>query len=188
MSQHALPRLQRALLVRHFLRHFFSSELGPRPIEAQVTLIQILRLAASTGVVIMYQLFKKYARLAPLPPATAHLATLNEKCLFLFFSMVVIGFVAVIEWNSLFPDRRDYLILSPLPIKEKTLFISKAAALCIFLVLFSVFVNAIPAVLYPLFSSRGMMESIRFILSHSLSIFAGNAFVFLPAFPSRDSC
>jgi hypothetical protein len=178
MDRHVPPRQQRSLLVRHFLKHFFSSELGPRQIETQVTLIQIFGLAASPGVVIMYQLFKKYARLAPMPAATAHLASLNERCLFLYYSMVVIGFVAVIEWNSLFPDRRDYLILTLLPIKEKTLFVSKAASLCIFLVLFSTFVNAIPAILYPLFASRGMLESIRFIFSHSVSVFAGNAFVF----------
>ena len=107
----------------------------------------------------------------------AHLAALDEKCLFIYFSMVVIGFVAVLEWDALFPDRRDYLILTPLPIKAGTLFVSKVGSLCIFLVLFSVFVNALPAVLYPLFFGRGIGQAIRFILSHALSVFAGNAFI-----------
>ncbi len=175
MKQRPLSAQQRALLVGHFLRRFFVSEQGPRPIETQVTLIQVLGLVASPGIVIMYQLFKKYALMPPQSVSAAHLASLNERCLFLYFSMVVIGFVAVLEWNSMFPDRRDYLILGPMPIKEGTLFVAKAASLCILLLLFSVFANAVPAVLYPLFASSG---SVRFIISHSLSIFAANAFVF----------
>src|SRR5512135_2892583 len=140
MSLLASTRQRYATLIRHFLAHFFQSELIPRQAEARVTLIQILALAATPGLVIMCGLLRKYARLAPLPAAAAHLASLDEKCLFLYFSMVVIGLVAVLEWDTLFPDRRDYLILGPLPIKAGTIFLSKAASLCIFVVLFSAFV------------------------------------------------
>ncbi len=172
------PGQQRALLVRHFLRQLFDSEIVPRQAEARVTLIQILALVATPGFVIMCILLRKYARLAPLPAAAAHLASLNERCLFIYFSMVVIGFVAVLQWDSLFPDRRDYLFLSPLPITERNLFVSKAASLCVFLALFSAFVNVFPAVLYPMFAGRSLLQVIRFIFSHVLSVFAGNAFVF----------
>ena len=178
MSLLASTRQRYATLIRHFLAHFFQSELIPRQAEARVTLIQILALAATPGFVIMCGLLRKYARLAPLPAAAAHLASLDEKCLFIYFSMVVIGLVAVLEWDTLFPDRRDYLILGPLPIKAGTIFLSKAASLCIFVVLFSAFVNAFPALLYPLFVSRGLGQAAWFILSHTLSVFAGNAFVF----------
>lgn len=58
------------------------------------------------------------------------------------------------------------------------MFFSKAASLCIFLGLFSLFVNVFPAVLYPLFASRGLLHAVRFIFSHTLSVFAGNAFIF----------
>src|SRR5512136_3031412 len=122
MSLLASTRQRYATLIRHFLAHFFQSELIPRQAEAKVTLIQILALVATPGFVIVCILLRKYARLAPLPAAAAHLASLNERCLFIYFSMVVIGFVAVLEWDTLFPDRRDYLVLSPLPIKERTMF------------------------------------------------------------------
>jgi len=169
---------QRAVLIRHFLRRFLDSELIPRYADARVTLIQILALVSVPGLIIIVFLLRKYARLAPLAPAAAQIAALNEKCLFIYFSMVVIGFVAVLEWDSLFPDRRDHLILSPLPIQGMNLFLSKAASLCLFLTLFSIFVNLFPVLLYPLFASRGFLESIRFTLSHALSVFAGNAFIF----------
>ena len=178
MTAFTRNRQQCQMLIRHFLTHLFNSELVPRRAEARTTLIQILALVATPGFLIMCFLFRKYARLVPLPVAAAHLASLDEKCLFIFLSMVVVGLVAVLEWDVLFPDRRDYLILTPLPIRTGTVFLSKAASLCIFVVLFSLFVNAFPALLYPLFVSRSLLQAAWFILSHSLAVFAGNAFVF----------
>ena len=55
---------------------------------------------------------------------------------FLSISMIVMGFIMVFEWEALFPDRRDYQILTPLPIRFSTLFLAKAAALGIFLGIF----------------------------------------------------
>jgi hypothetical protein len=178
MTSLAPTRQQYAVLMRHFLAHFFKSELIPRQAEARVTLIQILALVATPGFVIMCCLLRKYARLAPLSPEAAYFASLDEKCLFIYFSMVVIGLVAVLEWDTLFPDRRDYLILSPLPISVGSVFLSKAASLCVFVFLFSAFVNAFPAVLYPVFLSRELHRAFWFILSHALSVFAGNVFIF----------
>ena len=45
------------------------------------------------------------------------LASLGEKEFFICFSMTVMGLVTVIEWEMLFPDRRDYANLTPLPIR-----------------------------------------------------------------------
>ena len=43
-------------------------------------------------------------------------------------TMLVVGLFAVLSWNSIFPDRRDILILSPLPVSVRTLFLAKIAA------------------------------------------------------------
>jgi len=94
--------------------------------------------------------------------------------------MVIMGFVTVLEWDTLFPDRRDYLILSPLPVSSRTIFAAKVKSLFLFLLLFSAFVNLLPALLFPLIAGRGSLAFLgRFILSHVVSVFAGNAFVFL---------
>jgi hypothetical protein len=171
-------RKQISVLIRHFVRQLLDSELVPRNADARVTMIQILALVATPGLFIMCLLMRKHARLAPLPAAQAHLASLDERCLFIYFSMIVVGLVAVLEWDTLFPDRRDYLILTSLPVGDRTLFTAKAASLCIFVLLFCVFVNGIPALLYPLFAGRGLLHALRFVLSHSLSVLAADAFVF----------
>ncbi len=174
---------QRALLVRHFLDRFFDSELVSRQAEARVTLAQVLAVLTVPGFVISALLINKYAELAVLAGGSgslAYLATLNDKCRFLFFAMVVMGFVAVVEWDTLFPDRADFLILSPLPVSSRTLFIAKVQSLFLFLLLFSAFVNLFPAMLFPLLVGRGSVLYLgRFIFSHVLSVFAASAFVFL---------
>lgn len=42
--------------------------------------------------------------------------------------ILVVGLVAVISWDATFPDRRDVLILSPLPVAARTVLLAKVAA------------------------------------------------------------
>jgi hypothetical protein len=43
-------------------------------------------------------------------------------------TMLVVGLFAVLSWDSTFPDRRDVLVLAPLPIRARTLFLAKVSA------------------------------------------------------------
>ncbi len=43
-------------------------------------------------------------------------------------TMLVVGLFAVLSWNSTFPDKRDVLVLAPLPVRARTLFLAKVAA------------------------------------------------------------
>ena len=43
-------------------------------------------------------------------------------------TMLVVGIFAVLSWDSIFPDRRDVLVLMPLPIRARTVFLAKLAA------------------------------------------------------------
>lgn len=42
--------------------------------------------------------------------------------------MLVVGLIAVIRWDSTFPDRRDVMVLSPLPVAAHTILMAKVAA------------------------------------------------------------
>jgi hypothetical protein len=48
---------------------------------------------------------------------------------FIETTMTVAGLIAVLNWESAFPDRRDVLVLGPLPVRTGTLVLAKAAAL-----------------------------------------------------------
>lgn len=43
-------------------------------------------------------------------------------------TMLVVGLFAVLSWESTFPDRRDVLVLGPLPVRARTMFLAKVAA------------------------------------------------------------
>src|SRR5580658_6860224 len=43
-------------------------------------------------------------------------------------TMLVVGLVAILSWDSTFPDRRDVMVQAPLPIRSRTIFFAKVAA------------------------------------------------------------
>src|ERR1700691_1478634 len=43
-------------------------------------------------------------------------------------TMLVVGLFAILSWDSTFPDRRDVMVLAPLPIRSRTIFLAKVAA------------------------------------------------------------
>ena len=53
----------------------------------------------------------------------------GDRYVFVCYAMVVMGFVMTFSWDSLFPDRRDYLILTPLPISLREFFVAKVISL-----------------------------------------------------------
>jgi hypothetical protein len=43
-------------------------------------------------------------------------------------TMLVVGLFAILSWDATFPDRRDLMVLAPLPVLGRTLFLAKIAA------------------------------------------------------------
>src|SRR5579862_771623 len=38
-------------------------------------------------------------------------------------TMLIVGLFAVLSWDTILPDRRDVLVLGPLPVRNRTLFL-----------------------------------------------------------------
>jgi hypothetical protein len=119
-------------------------------------------------------------RLQDEPLYVRDLASLGEKEFFICFSMTVMGLVTVIEWEMLFPDRRDYANLTPLPIRLETMFGAKIAALLAFLAVFSLVINAFSPVMFPaVVTQKGSLITVAaFARCHVISVLAANTFVF----------
>jgi hypothetical protein len=43
-------------------------------------------------------------------------------------TMLVVGLFAVLSWDATYPDRRDALVLGPLPVPARTIFLANVAA------------------------------------------------------------
>jgi hypothetical protein len=133
-------------LVRHFFGRFFDKEsLSPQG-QPEAGLMQTLGMLAPPGAFVCILMMV-------LHPQRWELVGL--RFLFICYSMIAIGVVMVFEWDALFPDRRDYLILTPLPLRTFTLFLAKMAALSMFLAIFLAAINSLGVLFWPVVERRG---------------------------------
>src|ERR1700722_2382928 len=63
-----------------------------------------------------------------LPPVGRLMFALSMEHLLIATTMLVVGLFAVLSWDATFPNRRDVLVLAPLPVRARTLFLAKVAA------------------------------------------------------------
>jgi len=94
-------------------------------------------------------------------------------------TMLAVGLFAVISWDSMFPDRRDVLVLSPLPIRARTLFLAKAAAVGAALGLTVGVVNVFTSLTSPLLvPAGGAIPRLRMFGVYWITMLAAGAFNF----------
>lgn len=173
-------------LAELFIHRFFENEFVSRGSEARLTVVNVLALLALPPILFTFYLIPVYDLIWWYYPWQYPTVSLVDHCRFITFSMVIIGFVAVLEWDALFPDRRDYAILTPLPLKAGTIFSAKITALLLFLSLFIVDVGGVPAFFYPFVETMGirgfhvsLLRLCGMIAAHAIAIFAASAFSFL---------
>ena len=75
---------------------------------------------------------------------------LRHEIVLVMYPMVIVALVAVLQWDSLYPDRRDAEVLGRLPVPGTTMFWAKASALLVFVGLFALASNGPASLLYPL--------------------------------------
>lgn len=109
--------LQVRILHRQFLLRVVDLE--SLSIEADIPRF----LGQFAGVLIMLSLINAYAASVALPRAP-----LSIEHYLIRTMMLVVGLIAVVSWDSTFPDRRDVMMFAPLPVKPRTILIAKLMA------------------------------------------------------------
>ena len=175
-------------LLRLFWQRFLDNDLIAPQAETRLALVPILGLLAIPGVIFSLRSYGQYSFLwtrigYPVPAFPLDLTvSWSDKFLFLYLSMILMGFITVLEWDALFPDRRDYLILAPLPIRLRTLLTAKITALFLFLLVFTLALNGCSSILFPLMAMNPNAPAgyaLRYIGAHATAVFAANTFVLL---------
>jgi hypothetical protein len=127
--------------------------------EVQLGVGALLGLLAMPGAMTSFILLDKYSTFLSWVRGRLHqdvfVVSIPDKYLFLALTMAITGIVTVLKWDKILPDSQDYLNLAPLPIRPRTVLAANAAAIAIAVVVFAVDVNAVPAILFPLFVSAG---------------------------------
>ena len=80
-----------------------------------------------------------------------YVTSIPDKYLFLTVAMAVAGIVTVLKWDQILPDAQDYLNFAPLPVRSRQILLANAVAILTAVLVVAVAVNAIPAVLFPMF-------------------------------------
>jgi hypothetical protein len=134
-------------LTRHFFSRFFDKDSIAPGGDERANVVQIIALLTVPGA------FVSIGMIADHPLIRSEVTRMwlrsGDRYVFVCYSMIVMGFVMTFKWDSLFPDRRDYLILTPLPISMREFFAAKALALSSFLLSFAVAINICSCVFVP---------------------------------------
>jgi hypothetical protein len=160
------------VLLAHFFRRFFDNDTLQTEGETLTTIIRALSIVAVPGLMAAFFLQTAYARVAgrPLWPS------IQDQYFFVLFSFVVMGAVTIFEWEMLFPDRLDFLILSPLSVRPRQMLAAKAVALLAFLAIFLAGSSLFGTILLPAVSH---LHFWRQVLAHAAAVSLAGAFAAL---------
>ncbi len=95
-------------------------------------------------------------------------------------TMVVAGILAMVSWESIFPERKDLMILGPLPVTRSTLFSAKICALAHALLLAIVALNAFTGLGWVMLfepAGGGLLGLIRSLAAYWTTVLAAGSFV-----------
>ena len=169
------------LLIQHFFRRFFDNDTVQTDGDTSTSVVRAVAITAIPGLLIAFFLQNQYparALAASAPGGSSFPAwgAISDQYFFVLFSFVVLGAVSIFEWDMLFPDRLDFLILSPLSLSPAQLFVGKAVALLAFFSLFLVGANLLGAVMLPLISK---IDFFRQLVAHTVAVLLAGLFAAL---------
>jgi hypothetical protein len=155
---------QLGILTRHFFQRLFRNDIVDFADQMKARLIAVLSvLAALIGWSSYFLVFFKY-EFSP----DVNTSWQDKNYVFLLV-MILFGIVTLFEWEMLFPDRRDFVNLTPLPVRLRTVFAAKLASFAAFVALFSAAMNSLSAVAFALFLAQWRSNSVVFLVRHILA-------------------
>jgi predicted permease len=166
------------VLYRDFLSRMIDLEVLSARGELQALLGQFAAMLAALSFVMTIYLVPRYGT-SPLPHARLlTLAWLDEEFL-IGTTMAIAGMFSVLAWNAVMPDRRDALVLGPLPVDAWTICHAKIAALATSLAVSVAAVNAFTGLAYPVVLSPagGFLGFLRSLAAYWITMAAAGAFI-----------
>jgi hypothetical protein len=149
----------------------------------------VLTLLALPGGFVSILLFEKYGTLLQWMRGATNIdpfaSAVPDEYFFITLSMAVTGTVAVWRWDAIFPDRRDYMNLVPLPVSMRMIFLANLVAVLFLVALIAVDVNAASSILFPLVvgaTQSAFLFFLRFAAVHALGVVLASVFSFFAVF------
>jgi hypothetical protein len=168
---------QAATIARATFSGFLESDLMPSGMQAPA-LIWAAAFLVAPALCLPAVYMIKYPFIRKYHPAVVESALWGDRLLFLLLSAGAMGLISVVLWDTLFPARRDAYVLTPMPIPLGVQMLGRLSGLVLLFAGFTVALNAVPAVAFPVVSAGGFIQMPRGIVAHTVSALAANAFVF----------
>lgn len=176
-------------LIFYFLKRMFSSDDEDGGESMSLGLGVVFAFLASPGALASLFLVNKYSTLLQFfrgqRDFNPYRASISDEYFFIVLSMTITGLVMVFRWNRLFPDRRDFLNLAPLPIPIRDVFLANFVALLLLAVLFAIDVNVVSAIVFPAIvtmSDGSFAAFFRLGWAHAAAVFPASLFSFFAVF------
>jgi hypothetical protein len=173
-------RSQFVLLMRHFLERFFNHETASPDGDGKTRLVQLAFAAGMPGFIVTIFLWPVYHPFPNWPPGSTavgpppYWVQLNHHFFFVLYSFVVMGLIAVFEWDLFFPDLLDVMVLGTLPLAQRRVFFGRAAAIGIFIAGFLFDANFLAPVFLP--AATDPPHLVSFLAGHLAAVAAGGLF------------
>jgi len=169
------------VLVRTFFAQFFTSETVSSDMRMRESMIFVLAFVITPCVFLIVSLFPQYSLLTlpvshRFPVGTIvrwgevrHRMAIDMSewlvAVLVGYAMVAAGLVAVFVWDSLTFDRRDAMVLGPLPLSNRTVMLAKLSALVLFLLGAAIGLNLLNATVFALTMSLRPLEFVTNFVS-----------------------
>jgi pimeloyl-ACP methyl ester carboxylesterase len=167
------PRQQFRVLFRDFLLRLIDLDFLSAGGDVTKLFAQFAALLAALSFIVGIYVVPPYT-LGKLPPDKLALAATGDQEFLIATTMAIVGLFAVIAWDAVFPDRRDIAILGVLPVRTRTLFQAKVAAIATGLGISVVAVNIVTGLSYPVV----LASPVRAFAAYWTTMAAAGAFVF----------
>jgi hypothetical protein len=173
------PWRQGVLLGRTFFGRLFESDLMPPGLPQVQLVIWSMVFMAAPAMFMPVTGPAKYKQMSYFPGTLAE-AISTDRLFLLTYTMIAMGFLGLVTWDGVFPDRRDARILGPLPISMRTLMFARLGAVCYMFGLFFAVTQLPTAVMFGLiagaFDSPGGV--VRGIAGQVIATGLASAFIF----------
>jgi len=167
---------QFVILTRHFFNRLFQNDIVDFEEQMKAKIIGLIALFAIMSAHVANMSLMRYMFVPDRGTSW------GDKCFFMTFIMVLVGFITVLEWDILFLDARDYINLVPLPIRKSTILGAKFSSLILFVGMFTMGINSLSTLVFfnyfPGLQSNSIVYGFKFLIVHSVSTLASGFFIF----------
>jgi hypothetical protein len=121
------------VLVRHFFNRLFDTELIASGGSLRESAATVLALLWAAGLPVAFATVNKhwFMTLTRMPEHTRQAVIWSDREFLISMSMAIMAAVAIFCWESVFPDRRDCLVLSGLPLRFSLIMSAKLMTLAV---------------------------------------------------------